>query len=486
MLTVPTNIVSMDRSTRSESGNSSDLNPRRNPKFQQEIMRAFNREWRAHLSLAEFGVLSFILDCTVNWGLADRRFSYRFMESGDNLTCGTGVKKRTLIDTIAALEAKGFIVADRTDTRKGLLITPNTNWTPDDQMLPVSERLKNERPDVAHKSGKGDNWIETPDNSLLGGAKNHTPPVRKIAPPRCQNSHPIKEELLREELFKEEESLRSAFGQPASVSEGEFFPEVVTRHRQRPLARIDERNPPIARPPLSTPHCTTSANPERQLLQPGAIMNTFRRAFEIENKNENTNGALFQPWSRKEMGMLKSSILSRWNGTPEECHEMFEWIVRDWFTIRRRVFGWMKRPACPEVPDIMFIVRHRPRLMSAYAGKKLDEWVEHAPSVGDRRIRQLFIKGKTREEILLAVAEEHYTAKMREENAKAKAEAGRAFRTALLMQKNAESMQRRGIHPGSDVAKQMRAAEALANAPVCTDQPLPSYDTRITPYFRED
>ena len=438
------NIVPLNPSVRSES-RGGDQNSLRNPKLQQEIIRRFNREWRAHLTLAEFSLLSFILDCTVNWGLRDRRFSYRFMQHGDNLTGGTGIGRTQLYTGTKALEAKGFLKIDRTDTRKGLFITPNTDWTPDRIGMSDFTKQKNTSVSTPCNSDKGDNSGEDNYNSAETRSENHTPPIRKIEPYPFGKAHPIKEELIREELFKEEESLRSAFGKPASVSEEDFFPEVTTRHRERSSPRKRKENPPIARAPLSEQHCTTSTDPERQLLQPGAIMTTFRRAFEIEN--ENTNEALFQPWSRKEMGMLKSSILSRWNGTPEECHEMFEWIIRDWFTIRRRVFGWMKRPACPEVPDIMFIVRHRSRLMSAYAGKKLDEWVENAPSVGDRRVRQLFIKGYTREEILLAVAEEHYIAKMREENAKVKAEAGRAFRAARLMEKNASSMQRRTIYP---------------------------------------
>ncbi|MEK1888723.1 MAG: hypothetical protein AAAB35_14370 [Phyllobacterium sp.] len=171
MFTAKSTVVPLDPSTRSESG-SGDL---KNPRVQQEIIRAFNRIWRAHMSLAEYGMMGFILDATIGWGFTSRLFTSRFIENGDQRHCGTGLTDRSIRRTIANLEAKRFIVVDRSDMTKGLRITPNINWTPEEAMLPVSKRLKQAQVAAAHNSGMDDGRSETHENTVATPDKNVRP-----------------------------------------------------------------------------------------------------------------------------------------------------------------------------------------------------------------------------------------------------------------------------------------------------------------------
>ncbi|APH70943.1 hypothetical protein [Aquibium oceanicum] len=124
-------------------------------RFYADATRELNRVWRRHLTLAEYGLLAFIVDNTVGWRRLSHRFTARFIEHGDHRTCGLGLKRRQVGELVKSLEEKRFIVVDRAEAHLGLLIHVNIEWNED--MLPTPERLKTVPEAETHTSSE---WFE--------------------------------------------------------------------------------------------------------------------------------------------------------------------------------------------------------------------------------------------------------------------------------------------------------------------------------------
>ncbi|MBB3147733.1 hypothetical protein FHS21_004165 [Phyllobacterium trifolii] len=441
--------------------------------------------WRKHLQPHEFCMLSFILDATINWGFASRLFTSRFVGHGDNAHCGTGMTDRTIRRNIAALEEKGVIIVDRSDMTKGLRITPNVYWNPEELMLSVPKRLKNAEESVTYKSDNG-----LTDNDFTGMT-----PDTHVASPRTSVSSPpghprpdIKDDFLQADFSKSKEHL--APGKPEAgriFSENDLFPE-TTPERAEPSSRKKETSSPIARAPSSdgwNDPKPVKVEPHRSLLKPGAIEKTFRRAFETEN--ENISGAMHIAWTSKEQLKVKSAILNKWKRPAEECHDFFEWLVRDWFEIRIALFEWLEKngkEGAPARPHVAFIIRWNAALIDYWDRRAQKARIKGLDSREEQRLALLSLEGKTREEALLIIAEERATEKMRDENAKSVAAARQAHGAARILEKQLVERQRWGVHnphPSSQIAQQMRQVPV----PV-SDEALPTIEELINTPFREE
>lgn len=230
----------------------------------------------------------------------------------------------------------------------------------------------------------------------------------------------------------------------------------------------------------------TTKQPPRENLKPASIEQTARRAFEVAYADR--PGSMFLPWTQKQAGMLKKVVLAKWTATPEECHDMFEWIFSDWDAIIGHNFRWMTKVPPPALPEIGFIIAQAYRIIPLFTKNKRDKWIAQMDDPETRRYHELTVReGKTADDAKMILAEERAIERMREENAKAKADANRALRVARLEAERAAKLRRRGIHPSSETAKRMAAEEAarrLADMP--PPENLPDLATLATIPFRED
>ena len=444
-------------------------------RHQQDVFRRLSREWRPYLSPSELSVLLLIIDQTVGMSREEWGFSYRMLEYGDVLTAGTGLDKRQLIRIVATLERIGFITVRRNS--KGLLIRPNSEW----ESGPATPRAA-ERQAIGRGKGKSGDTDVT-----LSGDTEVTPPVTRKSP--------IREEAKeKEEIKKEAENAAARYrGGHRDTFSSSFSAPV--RMRQRPVrqsAPEKETPPPVAPTPSPTDGwveatpATTKQQPHRENVKPGSIEQTARHAFEVAYAGR--PDYLFMPWGKRDKGMLKTVILNRWEGTAEECHDMFEWIFSEWDAIIGHNFRWMKKSPPPSLPEIGFIVRQAYRIIPLFTKNKRDKWIAQMSDPEERRYHELTVReGNTADEAKMIIAEERAVERMREENAKAKADANRALRVARLEAERAAKLRRRGIHPSSETAKRM-AAEEAARRP--TDMPpledIPDLATLATIPFRED
>jgi len=120
--------IKSGREWRMHSHYNPECAPITSPLGQQGIMRHFLRKNR-ELPAEHWKMLGFIYDQTVNWGIAERRFTHKFIEKGDALTDGIGIKRSQSKLIISELQTIGAIFVDRTNQHiEGMLIRPNLDW----------------------------------------------------------------------------------------------------------------------------------------------------------------------------------------------------------------------------------------------------------------------------------------------------------------------------------------------------------------------
>lgn len=466
---VAPNVIPLNGLTHIELDPNGDPSNLRSPMIQQAIMRNFNRIWAAHLETHEYRLLGFILDNTVNRGWSRRLFSYRLMENGDNITCGTRLSKRQLIRTIAGLEAKQAITVDRADTTKGLWIAANAEWNPRDTIIPVPKRRKEGRKNAALSSDNHRFCAEGSDTC-------DTSPATLMSPPECHRRHHIKEETLEEKIGEKDYSDPVGSKGPVSLI------SVPVRVRQRPTSglalpakkeipptgAIPPYEPslplslPIARREFSPAEPSADRRPNLEVvlpfLKPSAIEKTYRAAFEEAYSDQ--PGVMPTKWTVEQLGMINNVVLKRWLGTPEECHEYVEWLVVNFYRLRRTAFSWMKKPCAPVAPDAKFIARWHTNLLSAYHERKQESWIESIDSHELRNFKRMTtVEGRTEEEARMKLAEDRVTLALREEMIKRERQAATMFRTGQIAIEQANKMPR-GIHPRSETARRIRELEA--------------------------
>ena len=120
-----------------------------------------NRVWRKHLTDAEYSLLHFFIDGTIGWRSDRMQITHNKVGSGTpRYGCGTGKKRRTTIDLIKALVAKGFLRQvlpgegedDESFEIGGYVYILNYRWN--ESMLSVPKRLKNKGKPCAEKAKK--------------------------------------------------------------------------------------------------------------------------------------------------------------------------------------------------------------------------------------------------------------------------------------------------------------------------------------------
>lgn len=445
-----------------------DLRNIAQPLGQIHAARILMRKWSV-LPDQEFKVISVIFGAMTAWGKETRKFTYRFLEFGDAEHAGTGHGKRNLMRIIASLEERRVILVDRSDLQTGLDITINFQWTPDVCRIAVPKGLRNGTNPVAVTAEDMDRWAETSDTAV-------TTPMTEQSPPPCQNSHPFKARLLKQDFSKQEGLGPASLPLDTAPHSASLKFDPASGWDSEPAARPKGfSSTPIA----PSPSFTTSeslmapvAASDRKLrdkaekvLKPVSLEVTFRREFADRFKNQ--PGAVFPVWTPKDMGMVKNIFIKRWAGTVEEAHAFVRWSVGNWQAMMSRpCFVWMKRDRAPEFPQLGFWLAHHANFLVERGRETTDRWIADMQDFEEREFGRLTIKqGMSDEAARMRIAEDRATRKMREENAKAKKQADTAWQKAAIVERNIKRMgSRQVVHPDSITAREARKAEEDARA----------------------
>lgn len=453
-----TNVVPLHPGHCPEGGTSdiSALIEAKDPVAQQTIMRRLTRDWIRPLEPSEFQMLAFILGATCNWGKLDRRFTYRYIEHGDNMTAGTGVSPRHARRLVTALEDKGAISVDRSDMHTlGLLIRPNLNWKPEVGMLSLPKRIK----DATHTDETpADGFGRTPRTDLAGPSGHGWPD--------------IKEDL--QNISPEEPLAGSSTSSRAGGETLNFLPQSQTRKRTRPALPAKEPTPPVAATPPSKfdpakvvaelqAKSADKADKAKLNLKPVSLEATYRAA--LRDGFEGSDLPLPAAWGAKERGQAKKLFEGYSQLSAEDAHECLRWVVLNWRALRSSLFGWMTRSPAPDVPHIGFLLSRRVNIVAAFVDYRTDGRIDRIEDEDTRRVAKLVRAGKSDEQARLQVAEENAVRRMREENAKAKQDASHLLRAAQIAEKQMEKKYRgrAEIHPQSETAQRLRREEAQKN-----------------------
>lgn len=439
---------------------------------QRDIMRGIPRMMSPYLSAPEEKLLGYVFSQSVDMNREFLLTTYERLEHGDPgaKTNGTGYSKRHLQRIAGALVKRRFMTVQQTG--RGLKITPNPDWKPGSDTPLASEKRKQ----VARKAANTRRENSPAKPKLIstlwqrprrGDTDVHSRGDTDVHSEWTRMST-TKEEAKTEETKKEETDYRSPSGDREPVSSNSnSSTSVRVRVRQRPplATSAKKENPQVPAAPPS------GSFPARGSLQPSEIEMTYRAAFKQVYSDQ--PGVFPTEWTIKEKGRIKSAVLAKWEGTPEEAHDYFDWIVRDFSRLRNDVFGWMKRPAAPVAPDALFIARWHRDLLSAYRKRKQDDWIAGFDTHEAREFHRLTVaQGMSPEEARMKIAEERAALRLREEVERGKAEAAMLMKAAQIAKAKAEKTPM-GIHPRSEIARRLAELEARAAlTPVDYDQPI--------------
>ncbi|MDG4882440.1 hypothetical protein [Mesorhizobium sp. WSM4884] len=437
---------------------------------QRDIMRGIPRMMSPYLTAPQEKVLHHVFSQSVDMGREYLLTSYYRLEHGDPdaKTKGTGYSKRQLQRIVGDLEGGRFIAVKQTG--RGLKITPNPNWTPGpDAQLPAEKRKQ-----AAKKAA--DNRRENNPPKPMPVSTLWTHPHQRVdtdvhsrgdtdVHSEWTRMSTTKEELEKEEAKKEETYYRSPVGDREPVFSFSNSPSVSVRVRvrQRPALSSTPAKKETPRVPPAPP------------LTASALEKTYRAAFETAYGDQ--PGVFATAWTREQLGIINAAIVKKWDQRdPEGCHDYIEWVVMNFSRLRRLVFGWMKRPEAPVAPDCKFLARWHGDLLKAYQKRRQEQAIEGLDSHEERKLAHLTrVQGKSREEALIAIAEDRAALKLRDEIERGKAEIAVQRRAAEIAQKNAERTRDRAIlHPRSDIARRIADLEArlAAAQETITSEPI--------------
>lgn len=432
---------------------------------QLEVYRKYFRKWNV-LPAEEHRLLGFLVDRSIGFGDETKYITYRLLIEGDKTSHGLGGSKRQLMRVMAQLEARGVIAVDRSQAHlKGLLISVNTAWEPSADMIAIPKRKQR---DETHTSSS---WVND-DDFAIPGDTDVTTPVSPMTPPPVTPTSPLysKKSLARPSLARPSSPALAALDRTGSISDEDFLGTREEKTQPSP-SRQTLSHPPVAPAPLPETtadslladlrrtHGQLAKKPAR--LNPGAIEDTFRAAFEDAYRDH--PGAVFVKWGEREMGMVKQAVIKTWTGKPEELHAFVAWSVTNWTTVIRDRFRSMKSP--PMLPDVGFFTRFRSNFVQAHSKDLTRVWVAGLADHEAKEFHRLTLeKGLTDEEARMEIAENRAMSRMRKQNEDALREANLKLSQAALAEQNAARRSRVAstIHPESETAKRLAREKAAA------------------------
>ncbi len=447
-----------------------DLTDISQPLGQINYARKIMREWIG-LPDDQFKLLFFIFGKTIAWGVTGTHLTYRMLANGDHTSRGIGKSERPLRASLTALEKFGAITVDRTDqATKGLFISINLEWSPEENVVPTPKRLQQGRDTAAYTSSSD------ADNN---GWECDTPAVDS-RPPRSQTAGPS---------GREQPDIKAGLSKHDSPKHDRGTPAPLARNRTSPSASLDfeaasgwEDSEPAVRPvsPSSSPVALAPSSTtvdslmgaamqktRRRLtkaerkLQPGAIEATFRAAF--AQHFDKQPGAVLPAWTVADLGMVNTTLVKRFIGRTAEAHALVRWSVENWQSVMAHSFRWMKREKPPEFPVLGFFLRFLSDFISAHGRDLTDRWIRAMKDHEEREFRRLTVKdGLTKDEAFLRIAANRATEAMRDENRRAKEENRILLQKARLVEARVKRMGDQSVHPESQVARGARAREEEA------------------------
>lgn len=290
-------------------------------------LEIINRLWISQLSPSEFKIVIFIWQRTVWWNKTSelillKHFTNGVYDKEKNLVqAGVGLKRRQIMDVIAALLEKGVIIRTPQGP-KSFRYSLNLAWS--GSMLREPKKKKGENAGLKQPKKAKDGA----ENRTLGGAENRT------------------YKLGKEKLGNKEES-ESELSQ--SVSE-KLYSE-LDRAKKKSLA------------------CHEKKNDKRRRRESAADLEALWRDMVKHEHSEVSVAA----WTVKQRGKI-SKIRDIWRAEGNPSFWPFlQFAVANWHRIGTLRFGWMKDVSYPEYPDIDFLLGFRKHFIAAMADETFHE-----------------------------------------------------------------------------------------------------------------
>jgi hypothetical protein len=441
-----------------------------NFKYQALLSREVDRQIVCYFDLNVQAMLRHLFDQTIQMGRDSWGFTYARIAKGDVMTNGVGCDERTAMRLVAQLAETGIIIKE--PNSKGIQITFNLNWRPQ----PGQRR--------AYESRKRAPTMKRSDIPV-------TPAVTGMSPQPLTGMSPIREEDVGEKAIRGE----AIYSAPAS-QDRERISDDLNFHlkdcgEKTSIAKQEPSNSPAASALPSSVETVTAKATRRtnerpatakQKMNPGAIEETFRAAF--EEAFHDYPDAIFVPWTPKERAIVNNALIKKWPGSPEELHDYVRWAVTHWSGIMCHRFSWMKRDR-PEVPTLSFLIAQQKNFLQAHTSYRTDCWINSIKDQEERMYATLTIKGgKTPEEAQLEIYEHRAIVRMRDENRSAERRANDAWQKARIVEDRTKRMQPTVPHPNSPAAREARQqADMEAIRAAREANPIPALGAEEVPDF---
>lgn len=378
-------------------GVSEDL---RSPVRQLNLTRRLSREVVGHLPAGEYALYHVCFDRSIGYGNEHFLTTYEQLQHGCKGHAGLGKSHRQLQRHLRSLEKKGALTL--ISTGRGLKITINLDWSPNSEIAfePASTAPKTDRVRTTERTKRESEYV----------------PVQSDAPKMSTQTG-------QNCLVEEDGEVTGRQGKAAP-------PSMNLSHR--PIAAVAAKTALASR-------STIARRPAQQSMTASAIAKTWADAF--HETYADVPGAVHVTPTRKDLGMLKATLVEKWSKSPEELHAFVRFVVTDWMYIRGRAFSWMKKEPAPEVANFDFFLRFHDRMLPHWSTDRQNDWLS---SISDYE-RRLYLRltrgeGKTHEEALAEVGRNRALSEIKDEMHTAKQEAARVFNVGMKALKDAERM----------------------------------------------
>lgn len=324
----------------------------------QRAFQMLNREWRPHFTLSERDLLFYLFDCTVSWGNDAFTTTTNRLLNGSKTTPGCGLSRATLFRTMESLRKKGVVttIAGRRYTR----IILNLGWEPDMPILPKSKRQQRAEQDAKVV--------------ILDDFRDE---IRVSK--RDSNDH---------ETERLESQIETLYNSNLDTQENCNLRETRDGGRLRAEEAIIKAKAPRPEAKAKAPR---SGVVSLRSVWKDAWVATFTDACPV--------------WSRREEAMMKR-ILPRLVEGGIDPKDFLNTTVCRWGRVRSERFSWMKDNPAPAKPAVGFLVRFLTEFIEFYATLKMDE-ARSTDFSAHATVKHLVSTGKTYDEAIMIVAEEH-------------------------------------------------------------------------------
>lgn len=405
-----------------------------------------SRKWRRHLSVNEFAVVTYIMDRSIGWGFETFRASHRNILDGNEEYSGIGLKKTVYMEALAKLEKMGAIHRKR--SRDFVVLGLNFGWKPEEaKNRPIPSHQLDQKSEIrsSRSPETGGSEVRYPDTEERNyGKKEITLAGSPSAPGHSTNSDfdfgeedpntspgsEREEQDFTAEKFSDENEEGGCnpvqLGQPATDEIRTQMEAAQQGHRKGRAARI------AAAKAKEIPNSTDFS----------VIWNEAMREAHPDMPTPS--------WTKATRDKINRAIERYGTGGDLSFLDLTDWAVRNWTPIIRRQFKNMKNP--PRTPSLNWFLAEGITMAFAdyHATGKLKEL---ASDIHQTTFDQLIARGMTEKDALAEIGRRDALSAMKDENAKAKADAAQKLRIAKDKEERAERLE--GLGDTIEKAKEL-------------------------------